>query len=246
VNMFDMALIAAGFGLDLYDLAMSFGVRSTEAVAEVQDRKGRGKGVGGFIETLTKQINFKALPPHLQCVFDNVDDQQDEHQAKIRETRSSARERDLRSGVVSARVERLIMLRDNEITHAEFAEMELLDGRLPNGLDVFSLFVVSDPAVSPILDLGVDDPSDVEGNDAESMVTTIRSKIAEGWLAYEKAGTARIARLVQQALSALDRLLMMYEEAIQIEAEMMLQDVPADVDSVEPDPEQLQLDMEIS
>lgn len=243
VTMLDMALLASSFGLDLYDLAMTFAIRGKDETAEVSDRKGWGKGVGQFIASFKKLLDFYALPSHLFFSFDNIDDQQDEYQAGIRNTRSQARERDLQSGIVTVRVERERMLRNDEITREEFAEMELVDGRLPNGLDLFSLFSVSEPSVEALLNLGVDDPTDVKENDPEEMTEVIHDHIQIGWVHFHAASTSRTANYVKQAIAALERLLVLYEEIIALEAELALQDVPPDTNDMVDDGEAIQSDV---
>lgn len=234
VTLLDMAMIAASFGLDLRDVAIAFGVAGqTKSDAEVQDRKGRGKGVGEFLEALTDQLNFKYLPPQLELSFDNLDDAQDEQQATIRNTRSQARERDLRSGVTTIRVERELMLRYNEITVEEFEEMELLDGRLPNGLDVLLLFSTTDARISDWLDLGVDDPTLVEENDPQEMLDEIHERIIEVSQEIDTATRADVARQARQSLAALEKLQALYRGQIEMQQQEEMQ---AEVDAANPDP----------
>lgn len=155
VSIIDMASIAASFGLDLIDLAVNFGVAGqTRSTAEVQDRKGRGKGVGQLLEAVIKQLARKFLPRHLYASFDNQDDAQDGEQANIWNIRSMARERDMTSGTTTPRIERQRMLINNEITQEQFEELELMDGRMPDGTDVILLFYSEDPfSVADLVDV---------------------------------------------------------------------------------------------
>lgn len=155
VTVIDMASVAASFGLSLFDLAISFGIAGqTRATAEVQDRQGRGKGVGQLLEAVIKQLNRKYLPKHLYAAFDNQDDAQDAEQASIWDLRSKARDRDMTSGVTNPRIERQRMLQHGELTEEQFEEVELMDGRMPDGTDVIYLFYSEDPfSVADLVDV---------------------------------------------------------------------------------------------
>lgn len=208
----DKAEIAAAFGLDLRDLAFSFGISGqTRADAQVQDKKGRGKGVGEFLETFTSLFNSRVLnADRWEARFDNLDDDQDEQKAQIRDIRSMATERDMRSGVTTVRTEREMMLTRGEITENQFENMELEDGRLPNGLDVLLLFQSDDTVFKRFLDLGVDDPTDVMANDPMQMQDDIRVKILEVSKEINVTRNQSMARQARQALAALEKLQSMY------------------------------------
>lgn len=237
VSIFDMAFLAASFGLDLIDLAISFANRTTGASAEVSDRKGWGKGVARYVNSLVRQLNSKFLPPHLQASAETVDDEQDEKRASIWSMRSEARTRDLTAGVTNVRVERENMVRQGEITEEQFEDLELMDGRLPNGLDVFALFRSDDPVISPLLELGVENPTIARENDATMIMPTIEEQIAECWEQIDKAYTSGIARRVRRALACLEKLRAMYQTEIDTLMAMEQQAVPPSTDTQELDPQ---------
>lgn len=220
VTIADKGEIAAAFGLDLRDLAVASNVGQTRADAEVQERKGRGKGIGEFIETLREELRLKYLSKALGIDFDYVDDEQDEQQANIWNVRSQARERDLRAGVTTVRVERERMWDLGEISQQQFEDMELVDGRLPNGLDVLLLFQSPDADFMGWLDLGQADPTNVESNDVEQMLTVIHEKIIEVSQQINEQQNPLLGRRARQALAALDKLRGMYEvKETEMEAE---------------------------
>jgi len=213
VTMLDVAVIASAYGLDMRDLAHSFGVSGqTKADAEVQNLKTQGKGVGEFLFDFTFQLDGlqKVTPKDFYVEFDYVDDTQDEASASIRRIRADARERDIASGVTTVRVEREQMLTDGEITEAQFAEMELEDGRLPDGLDVLMLFQSQDGEIATLLNLGVDDPLDVEANDGETILAAIHEQTKAAWVRHDTAPNANIRRKARQSLAALGKLKGMY------------------------------------
>lgn len=212
VTTIDKSEIAAAFGLDLRDLSYTLGAPSRTGDAEVQDRKGRGKGIGEFIETFIERVEENYLNGDLFMMrFDNMDDEQDEQEASIRDKRSTGRERDLRSGVTTVRVERETMWTGGEITYEQFCEMELQDGRLPEGLDVLLLFQSEDRDYREWLDIGVADPTNVSKNDPQAMADVIHEKFIElSRLIHEETRTER-RRKARQALAALDKLRSMYQ-----------------------------------
>jgi len=225
ITLLDMAVIAASFGLDLRDLAHSFGISGqTRSDAEVQDRKGRGKGVGEFIEGFAEQLTQKFLPDSLELSFDNLDDNQDEQRAKIQGIRSTARGRDVTTGIMSIRASRQQMLRAGEIQDADFDEMELTDGRLPDGNDVLSLFYSTDPYYSTALTIpGLDDPIDFENNDPYFALDAIRPALIKAWGLFEKETNPVKRKKARQTIAALESLQNAYREAVVAQEALLAQ-----------------------
>jgi len=235
----DKSEIAAAFGMDLRDLAYSFGVAGqTRADAEVQDRKGRGKGVGEFLETFTERFNQVYLNGDLwEINFDYLDDEQDEQQALIRSTRSMARDRDLTSGVTTIRVERELMWERGEVSQEQFEDMELLDGRLPNGLDVMLLFQSQDRQFGDWLALSASDPTNIAENDSATMIEEIHDRILEVSEFINSATSSSLSRKARQALAALEKLQAMYQVA-----ESMMLDEQAALEAADEGAEEMQPD----
>lgn len=212
VTTINKSEIAAAFGLDLRDLSYLMGAPSRTGDAEVQDRKGRGKGVGEFIETFAKKFGERYLNTELfEIRFDYLDDEQDEQESLIRDKLSTARERDLRNGVTTVRIEREIMWERGEISTEQFEDMELLDGRLPNGLDVMLLFQSQDRQFSEWLNTGIPDPTDIAANDPTTTAEAIHQKIIEVSQLVNAEGNPKQARKARQALAALEKLRSMYQ-----------------------------------
>lgn len=251
VTILDLAMIASAFGLDLRDLAISFGVAGqTRADAEVQDKKGRGKGVHELLETLSDKLNALYLPPHLKINFDTLDDDQDEQRANIRETRSSARERDLRSGITTVRYEREKMLENGEMTEEQFNEMELIDGRTPDGLDVLMLFHSNDGQITKWLGgFSVADPTDIASNDPVTMAQEIQERKRVVFIGIEEAHNAKAAWKARQAMAALDKLHSMYQNpaGLDISDQVMVEamDEGADAGAIENSVEPVEVEEEV-
>lgn len=216
VTMLNMAVVAAAFGLDLRDLAHAFGVAgATKADAEVQHMKGRGKGVGEWVEEFSRLLNQKFLPDTLFVNFDYVDDAQDEQVARIWAARSEARFRDISSNAKTVRATRMSMYRQGEILEDEFEVMELEDGRLPNGMPLISLFSSRDPDLMRMLQIdGIDDPTDVQSNDPEEMMDLIHQAQLLVWEEFDVAVATGIRRKARQAAFALEHLFDAYERKL--------------------------------
>ncbi len=209
-----MFAIALAFGVDARELWPASSSGATKADAMIQAMKARGKGVGGILQLIERQFNSKVLPPQLQIIFDLQDDEQDREQAEIRGMRSERHDRDVANGVLTTRVVREQMLNDGDVTDAQFAEMELDDGRLEDGSEAVDLFFVkNDGEYMRLLDVGVADPFDVRNNDRELMLAVIEEKTLEARQRQMTASTAELKRKARNAIAALVGLRKLYEKA---------------------------------
>src|SRR5688500_17258871 len=111
--------------------------------------------------------------------------------------------------------------------------MELLEGRLPNGLDVFSLFESEEQILTGLLALGVDDPTITNKNDATTMLDAIHEKVKLCWQRINTSNNANTSRTVRHALAALEKLRAMYQTEIELQQALMMQAVAADIDGVD-------------
>ena len=201
-TILDLAVIAASFGLDMRDLAHSFGVAGqTKADAEVMHMKTNDKGVQRFLSDFSEQLSQKVLPETIEAYFDYVSDTQDEQDATIRKLRAEGRQIDLTNGSITIRVARELMLENQEITEQQFEDMELADGRLADGMDVLMLFQSQDSEIRRILDLGIDDTIAATVDDA-----IINERIRLAWERHDAAPNANIKRKMRQAIAALNKL----------------------------------------
>lgn len=139
-----MAVIAMAFGIDARELFPTLDSGATKADAIITHIKQRGKGPGHVLSVIEHMLNAKVLPSYLKAEFDYQDDSQDRQSAEIGSVRSYTRVRNIQAGVTNPRVERQLMLDRNEITQAQFEELELADGRLDTGVSVEVLFYSED------------------------------------------------------------------------------------------------------
>jgi len=219
--------------LAMFAMALAFGVPirwiwpaatsgATKADAMYQHIAGLGGGIGRVLKVLTlilggdprgsRHTVGKFLPPHLKLVFDFQDDEQDRQKAEIRKTRVETMATALETGLVTLRVAREQALEVGDLSQAQFDNMELTDGRLPSGEDVLTLFYAGDDSIGDMLDVGIEDPLDVNRNDALATIAAIEDKQAEVRQYLSEASSAKRKQMAKQALAALGKLREAYEE----------------------------------
>ena len=206
-----MAAIALAFGTDARELFPAMGGGSTRADALLQHLKQRGKGPGQIIQTTEYLFNNKFLPPHLRLVHDFQDDAEDRQRAEIGNIRATRRRQLILSGEFDMRTSRQVAMKEGDLTELEFQLLELGDGRLEDGSDILVLFYSKqDKEVAKLLNLGLEDPLDVELNDQEMVLRLIHEQmlVVGQYLANAKSVEQRVAG--QQAMSALQRLEQVY------------------------------------
>lgn len=211
-----MATIALAFGVDARELFPAQGVGATKADALVQHLKSRGKGIGQLLDISEREFSNKFLPPYMELEFDFQDDAQDKQVAEIKKIRSDRHTVDLTNESVDERIVREQMFADGDLTQAQFEDIELRSGRLPDGATALSLF--HSPEHGAMLELGVPDPLNIEANDAEIMRGIISDKRTEFIEALGKITIHRNRKLLKEAMTALDVLEAWYEEAASKEA----------------------------
>jgi hypothetical protein len=166
-----MAAIALAFGMDARELWPAMSSGATKAEALVQHLKQRGKGPGHILESITRALNQKYLPPHLQAIFDFQDDEQDKEVADIKLVRWNGWKVALDAKVINLRTVREMAFSAGDLEKAQFIKQELEDGRLEDGDSVLTLFY--DPDYKDLLSVGVDHPMDVEANDPAVILASI-------------------------------------------------------------------------
>jgi len=143
-TLIGMVIIANALGMDAKELFPMSGTGGTKADAIIQHLKQRGKGPGQLIQIIENQIDQKYLPPFLHISFDYQDEAEDRQSAEIDSIRAQGRQRDLTTLTINTRVAREIMVEHEEISEAQFNQLELEDGRLPDGVSVETLFYSKD------------------------------------------------------------------------------------------------------
>lgn len=203
ITRLSLYTIALGFGVDSREIWTAAEEGATRADAVITHMKSRGKMIGHITTTLARQINNKFLRSHLKFSFDAQDDAQDQLHVDIKEKFSKAIAQDVQSGVVDPRTARMLMVERGFLSEAQFEEMELRDGRLPNGTSVGSLFFSTDESMKMLLDLGVDDPLNVEKNADDQMDERIRNAEILANTVIVNSNIESVSKRAKQALAAL-------------------------------------------
>jgi len=197
-----MAAIALAFGVDPRELWPGLSVGSTRAEALVAHLKARTKGIGQIIAITERAIGQKFLPPTLYMEFDYQDDAQDRQVADIRAVRTTTHAAALTSKALDIRTVRQQMVQDGDLSQSQFEELELQDGRLPDGSSVLSLF--AEPEHKAMLNLGVPDPLLL---DKAQLKPLVQEKQAELYMGLGMVTDFATRKLMLHSLKALDVLL---------------------------------------
>ena len=201
-----MYAIAAAFGMEADELwpTASGGGGGSQGAADLKRNRSRSRLPTQITGELASQFNFKVMPPHLEFSFDFKDDAEDQARALIRDIRSRNRERDLGTGALNVRTARLRMLEDGDIEREAFEEMELIDGRLPDGKAISILFYDPDPVYVRVLSFGGKDPLAVSTNDNDEMISAIETKRTELMKVWAASGSQSFQQRYRNAYHALD------------------------------------------
>ena len=214
-----MFVIALAFGIDAREIWPATASGATKADAMLSHLKARGKGPGQIMQTIERQLNQKFLPDTLTFHFDFQDDEQDAMQAEIRDMRSQRHDRDVEAGIVTVRTAREQMLSDGDLTPPQFESMELIDGRLPSGDSVLSLFFSTDKDIKALLKLNMTNPLKIDEERVDSAVNQIDIAILRVQEAIAVEGWSTQKQKARQALAALEFLKAQWEDSIELEEE---------------------------
>lgn len=168
-------ILAFCFGVDAREFWPATTAGATKADAAVQHMKARGRGIGNRIQTLEYFLRA-ALPETVEFEYDFTDDEQDELQARIRQTRQSTYSAVLRDGGINTLEYRALLIADG-----------ILDGKLLEDLDL--------PA----------DSDDAPGNQAGDALENNSENSADPQEGASKTATAKSADAYRRALRSLVR-----------------------------------------
>lgn len=226
LGMFAIALAA---GIPPRDLWPASTTGATRADAESQHTSGSAGYqsildlfafmIGGSPLGSRQSFRGKFLPRSLRLVFDFVDDEQDNRAAKNSSIRATTRERDIGDGVINVRVAREQAMAASDINKAQFEDLELEDGRLPDGSSTLNLFLSTDPDLQRLLSISTPNPLDVEANrgNTEFILEQINDALLLVQMQEVNASTVNIKQQAKQAERALTDLRQLYSPEPEIE-----------------------------
>jgi len=193
---------------------------ATKADAMFQHVAGLSGGPGATLKMIAEMLGGPAtgtggalsdvprfLPAPLKMVFDFQDDEQDRMAAEIAKARAEARQKNLDSEVISIRTAREDMLTKGELTESQFEELELDSGRLPDGLDILTLFHTKDEQFVGLLAIDAQgDPLDVETNDPMIWAPAIDKQLRIVESVAVNAANGKLKKKARQVIVALNKL----------------------------------------
>lgn len=195
-----MFAIAAAFGMDADEIWPVAGKSAGKQEANIRRMRSRGRLPAQITSEIRGQFNYKVLPPHLAMTFDFKDDEEDMQQANIRDIRARNRERDLGDGAINIRSARLGMMESGDLDRNTYEQMELTDGRLPDGNTVALLFFDRDPVYQRLLGF-MDTPLQIIKNIFDIDETAGTSMVNDAKLDIILAGIQTQREFVLETLS---------------------------------------------
>lgn len=203
-------LLAIAAGVDENDIIAVSGAGTTKTATLVSELKAKFKLEAWFTNRLRQEFQSKFLPTFLRLQVGEKSD-------NISETEGKARINLVRSdkllaefGALDDRTARQNAVKYGLISSTQFEEMELMDGRLVNGLPVASLFYMQNDMTQGMLDVGID-VSTLVIEDAEKNIPKIKAKISDVMRIAINTSSQNIFSSARQALAALNWLLKQYE-----------------------------------
>jgi hypothetical protein len=226
-----MFLIALALNIPPRWLWPATSTGATKADAMFQHIAGMGGGIGNLIQIFVNMLGGDMLADALgkpigsqyEVIFDYQDDEQDRQQAEIREIRNKYWASAINAGIIDVRTAREQMLEAGDLTEQQFEDMELGDGRLPDGTDVLNLFYSLDPVMQQMLAIGEGDVLNTEANSREVMLPAIEDKLIEIRAILVNPSRPKEFDAAKMAFAALMALKRLYSQPTMIEQQEGLQ-----------------------
>lgn len=143
---------------------------STKASASESTKMGESKLETWYIRSFSHQIEQKVLPKFLRLINKNADIDTTGTRARIKLNLAQKTKLNIESLVTNVRVERQQMLEREDIDLVTFEDLELADGRTPNGLPIYSFYETDIEYLRELLYF-TDNPLDYENNDPDEMLS---------------------------------------------------------------------------
>lgn len=161
-----LAMASGGSPNWFYDSVKS---GSTKASASESTKMGESKIETWFIRNFTHELEQKILPHFLKVLNKNADIDTTGTRARIKLNLAQKAKQNIDSKVTNVRVERQQMLAREDIDLVTFEDLELADGRTPNGLPIYAFFESDDERLRDLLYF-VDNPLDFTNNGPQEML----------------------------------------------------------------------------
>lgn len=141
-----MSLVALAAGVAIEHFPISGTSSASKSGANFAEGVSNSKLIKWFVDKLSAQITSKFLPNSLYYTdVESASRLNSERSKVLRDLAFSSRVR-IQFGITTARQERKTLLDQGALSQSEFEELELQDGRLPNGMPLIDIFYTTDPA----------------------------------------------------------------------------------------------------
>lgn len=202
-------LLAIAAGVDENDIIAVSNAGTTKTASLISDLKAKYKLEAWFTRRFRQELEQKFLPSFLTVQIGEKSD-------SISETEGKARINLVRSdkllaefGALDDRTARQNAVKYGLITQTQFEEMELLDGRLSNGLPIVALFFDKNEMLANMLNVGID-VMNIDTTQAEVDTKKINDKLKEVATIAVNTNSQNIFATAKQAMAALNWLLEQY------------------------------------
>lgn len=212
-------LLAIACGIDEDDIAATSSAGTTKTAVLVSDLKSRFKLVAWFTNKIIREFEQKFLPKSLRIQIGETKNEINESEAKTRINIARTDDLLVKQGTISLREARKNAVRHGFITHDQFEELELQDGRLPNGLPVHTLFLSENEMIKNMLNIGVTDACQVDELIKPLAVQLAHNKLCDAERIASNTTSHNIFKSAQQAIYALLWFVQTYDETLQPEQE---------------------------
>ena len=214
-------LLAIAAGIDEDDIAATSNAGTTKTAVLISDLKSRYKLISWFTTKIVREFENKFLPPSLMLQVGETSDEINESEAKTRINIARTDELMTRSGALTVREQRKNAVRHGFITQDQFDEMELENGRLPNGLPVYTMFYSTNEMVANMINIGINDPCNVDPTIASMAATIALYKLCDAERVATNTTSSNIFKTSKQVIAALNWFIDTYtyveEEAIKLD-----------------------------
>ena len=215
-------LLAIAAGVDENDIIAVSNAGTTKTATLVSDLKAKYKLEAWFTKKLRQELEQKFLPSFLKLQIGEKSESISETEGKARANLVRADKLLAEFGALDDRTARQNAVKYGLITQTQFEEMELTDGRLPNGLPIVALFFDKNEMIKSMVDVGID-VMNITFINAESNIKKINAKIQEVTSIAINTTSQNIFTSAKQALSALTWLSTQITKAKETEDNRLLQ-----------------------
>lgn len=221
---FTIKYLAIAAGIDEDDIAATSSAGTTKTATLISDLKSRFKLVAWFTSRIEKELNQKFLPSNLIMQIGDTSGEINESEAKTRINIARTDELLNRTGALTIRAARQNAVTHGFITQQQFVSMELDDGRLENGMPVYTLFFSNNEMIQTMLNIGVSNPCNVDTTKIQRALERANDKLCEAEQIAINTTSDNIFNAAKQVRAALLWFIETYDTKQNMDSEPEMED----------------------